>query len=87
MYNVTGGYDLSLYQTDHSKVWYFLRVDQSNRQVLVFPLSSSDIGNYQFVVRVSEILAPSYYSEYIINLNITNTTGTTTPAGLTPLYG
>lgn len=59
---------LTLFNLEFTAAPYFMKAEQSSKQIVVFPLAKADIGNYSVILRVSETKAPSYYTEYRFNI-------------------
>ena len=49
-----------------SSLPYFITYDSKNTIINVKPLSYIDVGNYTVIVKIYEVDAPSYYTQYTL---------------------
>ena len=69
---------------------YFLTLDSKKNAIDVKPFSMIDIGNYTIIVKVAEVDAPDFYSEYGLRIQIIDSNVNTTmniSNSKTPLRG
>lgn len=49
---------------------YFIALSK-NQELIIDPLSDIDEGDYKVTLKVYEVSAPSYFSEYLLEISIT----------------
>ena len=64
-------FNLAVTYKNSTTLPYFIKFDSRLRSFAINSVSQSDQGNYTLIVNVSEILAPSYFSTYTINIMMT----------------
>lgn len=55
--------------------------------ITIYPLSKVDVGNYSLILKVEEVDAPSYFSQYNLTFIIKDSNNTIDPSGEPPLNG